>query len=53
MPLAEMKKIEPAITQGVFALLSLEASLNARASYGGTAPIRVREQIAFWQEKLK
>jgi len=53
LPLAEMQKIEPAITNDVFAVLSLEASVNSRQSYGGTAPIRVREQIAHWQEKLK
>jgi argininosuccinate lyase len=53
LPLAEMQKIEPAITKDVFAVLSLNASLNARASFGGTAPVRVREQVKFWQEKLK
>jgi argininosuccinate lyase len=34
-------------------VLSLEASVNARTSEGGTAPVRVREQIAFWKERLK
>jgi argininosuccinate lyase len=52
VPLAEMQKIEPAITDDVFAVLSLEASVNARTSFGGTAPERVREQILFWREKL-
>jgi argininosuccinate lyase len=51
--LADMQKIEPAITKEVFAVLSLEASVNSRESQGGTAPKRVREQIAFWREKLK
>jgi argininosuccinate lyase len=53
LPLAEMQAIEPAITKDVFAVLSLEASVNSRQSYGGTAPIRVREQIAFWQKTLE
>ncbi len=53
LPLAEMQAIEPAITNDVFAVLSLEASVNSRESYGGTAPLRVREQIAYWQEQLK
>jgi argininosuccinate lyase len=53
LPLAAMQKFEPAITNDVFAVLSLEASVNSRESYGGTAPTRVREQIAFWQEQLK
>ncbi len=53
LPLAVLLTIEPAITNDVFAVLSLEASVNSRESYGGTAPKRVREQIAFWQEQLK
>jgi argininosuccinate lyase len=53
LPLAEMQKIEPGITSEVFAVLSLDASVKARMSYGGTAPDRVREQLHFWREKLK
>jgi argininosuccinate lyase len=53
LPLAEMQTIESAITQDVIAVLSLDASVASRMSYGGTAPHRVREQIAFWREKLK
>jgi argininosuccinate lyase len=53
IPLAEMQAIEPAITQDVFAVLSLEASVKARKSYGGTAPERVRDQLKFWKEQLK
>lgn len=46
VPLAEMQAVEPRITAEIFAGLSVEASLNARASQGGTAPCRVREAIA-------
>ncbi len=53
VPLAEMRKIEPGITADIASVLSLEASVNSRTSFGGTAPERVREQILFWQEKLK
>ena len=53
VPLKDMQAIEPAIGADVFAVLTLEASVNSRMSLGGTAPARVREQIAFWQEKLK
>jgi argininosuccinate lyase len=53
LPLAEMQKIEPGITAEVLAVLSLEASVKARMSFGGTAPERVREQLRFWKEKLK
>ena len=53
LPLAEMQAIEPGITNDVFTVLPLEASVKARMSYGGTAPERVREQLRFWKEKLK
>ena len=52
LPLAEMQKIEPAINPDVFAVLSLEASVNSRMSLGGTAPARVKEQLLFWRGKL-
>ena len=40
--LDEMQKIEPAITAEVLKVLSVEASVAARMSYGGTAPDRIR-----------
>jgi argininosuccinate lyase len=52
VPLADMQAVEPRITNDVFAVLTLEASLDSRQSQGGTAPKRVREQIAFWRETL-
>ncbi|HTT83580.1 MAG TPA: argininosuccinate lyase [Rhizomicrobium sp.] len=52
VPLAEMQKIEPAITADVFDVLSVAASVHSRQSFGGTAPSRVREQIQYWREKL-
>jgi len=52
VPLEDMHIVEPAITKDVYDVLSLEASLKSRASFGGTAPDRVREQIAFWRERL-
>jgi argininosuccinate lyase len=53
MPLPEMRKIESAINKDVLSVLSVDASVNSRTSFGGTAPQRVLEQIAFWREKLK
>jgi argininosuccinate lyase len=53
LPLGALKAIEPRITDKVFAVLTVEASVASRQSYGGTAPVRVREQIAAWKEKLK
>jgi argininosuccinate lyase len=53
LPLAEMQKHEPRITADVFSVLSAEASVASRTSYGGTAPSRVQEQVKLWQERLK
>jgi argininosuccinate lyase len=53
LPIGEMRKIEPAISEDVFSVLSLEASVNSRQSPGGTAPARVREQAAFWRKTLE
>lgn len=53
LPLAEMRTIEPAITEDVFDVLSIAASVNSRQSFGGTAPNRVREQTQYWKERLK
>jgi argininosuccinate lyase len=52
LSLADMQQIDPAITKDVFDVLSLDSSVNSRVSFGGTAPSRVREQIAFWKEQL-
>lgn len=53
LPLAEAQSIEPRITAEALALLTVEQSVATRASYGGTAPIRVREQIARWRAYLQ
>jgi len=53
LPLAELKKIEPKLSKDVYKVLSLEASVRARQSEGGTAPNRVAEQIGYWKAKLK
>jgi len=52
VPIEEMQRLEPGITTEVYAALSLESSVRSRASFGGTAPERVREQVKFWREKL-
>jgi argininosuccinate lyase len=46
MPLAELQKIEPGITEDVFRVLGLEASVASRTSFGGTAPDNVRAACA-------
>ena len=53
LPLAEMKKIEPRITQAVFGVLSVERSVSSRTSFGGTAPANVRAQAKKWLKRLE
>lgn len=52
LSLAEMQGVEPRITEDVFSVLTVDASVASRTSYGGTAPVRVREQIARWKDRL-
>ena len=46
LSLADLQAIDPRITAAVFAALSVDASVAARTSYGGTAPEQVRAQVA-------
>ena len=46
LPLADLQAIDARIDERVFAALSVEASVAARASYGGTAPAEVRKRVA-------
>ena len=46
LPLADLQVIDPRIDGRVFAALSVESSVAARASYGGTAPEQVKARVA-------
>lgn len=46
MSLEELRGFSPLINQDVFAVLTLEGSVAARAGFGGAAPERVREAAA-------
>jgi argininosuccinate lyase len=52
LTLAEMQAVEPRITQGVFDVLTVQASVRSRISYGGTAPANVAAMAAEWKAKL-
>jgi argininosuccinate lyase len=52
MTLGELKAIEPRINDDVYQVLSPEASVASRVSYGGTAPEQVRLQVQRWKERL-
>ena len=53
LSLEEMQGVEPRITGDVFSVLTVEASVASRRSYGGTAPDNVRAEIARWKAKLE
>jgi len=52
LSLAELQALNPAIGEDVFALLTPTGSMNARQVLGGTAPVRVLEQIARHRARL-
>jgi argininosuccinate lyase len=50
--LADMQAIEPRITQDVFGVLTVAASVASRTSFGGTAPANVAAAAKKWLEIL-
>ncbi len=52
VPLVEMQKVESKITDDIFTVLSVEASVASRTSFGGTAPDNVRAAIKVARENL-
>ena len=52
LPIDLLSAIDSRIDERVFGVLSVDDSVRSRTSYGGTAPQRVREQIATAKEAL-
>jgi len=52
LSLEEMQGVEPKISDDVFSVLTVEASVASRTSHGGTAPENVRAEVARWKEIL-
>lgn len=52
LPLSTLQKFNASIQADVFECLSLEGSLNARNTLGGTAPDQVRQQIVRHHARL-
>ena len=46
LPLATMQQFSASISDDVYAVLTLEGSLNSRNHIGGTAPAQVKAAIA-------
>jgi argininosuccinate lyase len=52
LSLDQLKAYSPLIDQDIFAVLTLEGSVNARDHIGGTAPSQVRKAIAAAHQRL-
>jgi len=52
LSLEDMQKADSRITDGVYAVLSVENSVASRTSHGGTAPDNVRAAVAAWHKEL-
>src|ERR1700756_754047 len=53
LPLQAMQAVEPKITAEALAVLSVEASVKSRTSFGGTAPKNVLAQAKAWAKRLE
>jgi len=53
LPLEAMQEIEPNITADVLKVLTVEASVKSRTSFGGTAPKNVLAQAKGWLKRLE
>ncbi|MCO6392634.1 argininosuccinate lyase [Aliihoeflea aestuarii] len=53
LSLVDLKAIDERITDDIFSVLSVQASVKSRTSFGGTAPQEVRRQISYWRKRLK
>ncbi len=53
LALADMQKIEPRITRQAYKVLTVEASVASRTSFGGTAPENVAREAKRWLKLLK
>jgi argininosuccinate lyase len=52
LPLEAMQQIFPSITAAVYAVLTPRAAMHRRTSFGGTAPVRVREALKAAQQLI-
>ena len=52
LPAEELRALHPALDGDARAVLTLQGSLQSRATRGGTAPARVREQIERHRQRL-
>ena len=48
LSLAEMQSVHAGITDNVFSVLTVDASVASRTSFGGTSPVNVAREAAQW-----
>jgi argininosuccinate lyase len=53
LKLEDMQKVEKRITRDVYKVLTVEASVASRTSFGGTAPANVAREAKRWLKLLK
>ncbi len=53
LTLQQFQAINANITDGIYDVLSVDASVASRTSFGGTAPENVRNQVKYWQNRIK
>ncbi|NKB53882.1 MAG: argininosuccinate lyase [Rhizobiaceae bacterium] len=52
LPIADLQELHGDITEAVYEVLTVQASVASRTSFGGTAPESVRIQIKDWHARL-
>ncbi|MCJ8309578.1 MAG: argininosuccinate lyase [Rhizobiaceae bacterium] len=52
LDLVDLQQLHEGITEAVFDVLTVQASVASRVSFGGTAPANVRSQVAAWRKRL-
>ncbi len=52
LTLEELQAIHEGITDDIYNVLTVDASVASRKSFGGTAPDQVRAQIAYWRDHI-
>ena len=52
LTLTDLQGIEPRITEDIFSVLSIDASVASRKSYGGTAPDNVAREAQLWLDRI-
>ena len=52
LSLENLKTLHSDIHKGIYDVLSVDKAIASRTSYGGTAPVQVRKQVAQWKKVL-